>query len=187
MPYNSALLDAFVEDLRTQFEIIVSKKKHFVAMEILDESTCETEETWRRWEKWRTFLYHKEVGIWKTGFAYIVKKWGHWCLQASRFRSNNETSHWNAVKRILKYLKVIKNLGLVYWTKTEMSQVVGYSYSSVRNEFDTRRSMTWNVFLLSDRTITSSMSTPLKQSKKQPGFNFTTMLENQFKRQQTWR
>ncbi|KAK7861884.1 hypothetical protein R5R35_001481 [Gryllus longicercus] len=79
--------------------------------------------------------------------------------QISRYTSNNDQTHWNAVKRILKYLKGTINFGIEYRRNSEMLVVTGYSDSDFGNDFDTRRSMSGYVFLLSNGAVTWSSQT----------------------------
>ncbi len=48
----------------------------------------------------------------------------------AKFCSNPTKSHWLAVKRIIRYLKVTTHLGLLY-TKSDLKECVGYSDADV--------------------------------------------------------
>ncbi|CAH2099085.1 unnamed protein product [Euphydryas editha] len=76
--------------------------------------------------------------------------------QVSRFLNCHNESHWNAVKRILKYLKDTKNYGLYYMSKPDSPDVVGYSDADFANDVETRRSTTGYVFLKNGAAITWS-------------------------------
>ncbi|KAK7863601.1 hypothetical protein R5R35_013473 [Gryllus longicercus] len=76
--------------------------------------------------------------------------------QISRYTSNNDQTHWNAGKRILKYLKGTINFGIEYRRNSEMLVVTGHSDSDFGNDLDTRRSMSGYVFLLSNGAVTWS-------------------------------
>lgn len=76
--------------------------------------------------------------------------------QVSRFLNCNDESHWNAVKRIFKYLKDTKDCGLCYMSKPDSTDVVGYSDADFANDVETRRSTTGYVFLKNGAAITWS-------------------------------
>ena len=65
----------------------------------------------------------------------------------ARFNSNPGVPHWNAVKRIFRYLKGSINCKLEY-SKDEMLQIHGYSDSDWAGDEDTRRSTTGYVFFM---------------------------------------
>ena len=72
----------------------------------------------------------------------------------SRFLDKHEDSHWNAVKRIIRYLKNTIDYGIFY-TKAQGSEILeGYSDSDFANDVDTRRSTTGYVFKMSDGSVT---------------------------------
>lgn len=76
----------------------------------------------------------------------------------SRFLTCYNNTHWNAVKKIFKYLKDTKNYGL-YYTATSSSQpldVIGYSDADYANDLDTRRSFTGYVFIKNSAAVTWS-------------------------------
>lgn len=60
----------------------------------------------------------------------------------SRFLNSYNDSHWNAVKKIYKYLKETKEYGLCYTPITEPNTVIGYSDADYANDPITRRSVT---------------------------------------------
>ena len=67
-----------------------------------------------------------------------------------RFMSNPGKGHWNAAKRVLRYLKGTQNLGIKFSGRGSGSTptLVGYSDSDFANDPDTRRSVTGNVVFL---------------------------------------
>ncbi|XP_038904386.1 secreted RxLR effector protein 161-like [Benincasa hispida] len=65
----------------------------------------------------------------------------------SRFMGQPGKEHWQAVKRIFRYLRGTSDVGLVYGTCTECL-VTGYSDSGYAEDVDSRRSMTGYVFTL---------------------------------------
>ena len=76
--------------------------------------------------------------------------------QVSRFLNCHDESHWNAVKRILKYLKDTKDYGLCYMSKPDSTYVEGFSDADFANDVETRRSTTGYVFLKNGAAITWS-------------------------------
>jgi hypothetical protein len=64
----------------------------------------------------------------------------------SRYQSNPGKAHWEAVKRILKYLKGTVQLKLTYQADT--FEVVGYSDADFGGDIDDRKSTSGHLFLL---------------------------------------
>ena len=71
------------------------------------------------------------------------------------FTSNPDLEHWTAVKRILRYLKGTKDLGITYTKGDPNEEFHGYADASLRNNYD-MTSTSGNVFLLHNRAITWS-------------------------------
>ena len=59
----------------------------------------------------------------------------------SRFMGKPRKEHWQAVKRIFRYLRGTSDVGLIYGGDTQCL-VTGYSNSDYAGDVDTRRSMT---------------------------------------------
>jgi hypothetical protein len=74
----------------------------------------------------------------------------------SRFLNCYKQVHWNAIKKIFKYLKDSKDYGLCYKNTTQPSEVTGYSDADYANDPDSRRSVTGYVFLNSEAAVTWS-------------------------------
>jgi hypothetical protein len=70
----------------------------------------------------------------------------------SKYLENPSRIHWEAVKRIFRYLNGTKDYGLLY-SKGEM-KLKGYSDSDYAGDLDTRRSTTGYAFQLGGNTIT---------------------------------
>lgn len=70
----------------------------------------------------------------------------------SRFNNNPGKPHWEAVKRILRYLKGTSSLKLEY-SKNDKSRIVGYSDADWGGDQDDRRSCTGYVFTFSGGAI----------------------------------
>ena len=72
----------------------------------------------------------------------------------SRFLDKHEDFHWNAVKRIIRYLKNTIDYGILY-TKAQGSELIeGYSDLDFASDVNTRRSTTGYVFKMSDGSVT---------------------------------
>lgn len=84
----------------------------------------------------------------------------------SRFLNNPTNAQWNAVKRILKYLKRTASYGIKY-TKQENCELEGFCDSDYAADKETRRSVTGYVFKVSDGPITWC-------SKRQQGVSLST-------------
>lgn len=63
----------------------------------------------------------------------------------SRFMSNPSSTHWSAVKWVLRYLKGTQNVKLVFKRKKEF-RVEGYCDSDFSSDLDRRRSISGYVF-----------------------------------------
>lgn len=74
----------------------------------------------------------------------------------SRFLNCYNQMHWNAVKKIFKYLKASKDYGLCYTKTAQPSEIVGYSDADFANDLDTRRSVTGYVFIKNGAAVTWS-------------------------------
>lgn len=72
----------------------------------------------------------------------------------SRFQNNFSQIHWNAVKRIMKYLKATPYHGIQYMSESENPYLVAYSDADFAGDLDTRKSTTGYVFMLSNGAIT---------------------------------
>jgi hypothetical protein len=74
----------------------------------------------------------------------------------SRFLSNYNRTHWEAVKRIFKYLKGTVDLGIMYKNSGSEIELVGYTDSDFAGDIDTRRSTSGFIFELSNGPVTWS-------------------------------
>lgn len=72
----------------------------------------------------------------------------------SRYLQNPTTAHWNAVKRIFKYLKGTLNIGIHYKRDPCGINLSGYCDSDFAGDIDTRRSTTGYVFLINNSAVT---------------------------------
>jgi len=71
----------------------------------------------------------------------------------SRFYSKFDLNHWNAIKRIFKYLLNTKNFGILY-QGCDISDIRGFSDADYAGDIDTRRSTTGYLFTLAGGVIT---------------------------------
>jgi len=84
----------------------------------------------------------------------------------SRFMENPSESHWNAVKRILRYIKGTIELGMLY-KRGEDITLVAYTDSDYAGDVDDRKSTSGFVFSLGTGAVSWS-------SKKQPIVTLST-------------
>jgi hypothetical protein len=70
----------------------------------------------------------------------------------SKYMEKPQKAHWDAAKRILRYLNGTRNFGLLY-TKGN-NELVGYSDSNYAGDQETRKSTTGYVFQMGNNTIT---------------------------------
>ena len=71
---------------------------------------------------------------------------------AARFSSNPSKQHWMAVKRIIRYLKGTRDLGILY-TRSAEDDLIGFSDSDWAGDWDNRKSTSGYLFKLSSRPI----------------------------------
>lgn len=72
----------------------------------------------------------------------------------SRFLNSYNETHWNAVKKIFKYLKETKEYGIYYIQSSDPNIVMGYSDADFANDPNTRRSVTGYVFIKNGGAVT---------------------------------
>lgn len=70
----------------------------------------------------------------------------------SRYLNCYDQTHWNVVKKILRYLKGTKDYGLCY--TPSKSNLVGYSDADYAKDTSTRRSLTGYVFMKNGAAVT---------------------------------
>jgi hypothetical protein len=70
----------------------------------------------------------------------------------SRHQANSGIAHWTAVKTILKYLRMTKDMFLVYEGETELI-VRGYTDVSFQTDRDDLRSQSGFVFVLNGGVV----------------------------------
>lgn len=74
----------------------------------------------------------------------------------SRYLNKHDHSHWQAVKRIFRYLISTSDLGIVYRGGGSNIELTGYSDANYAQDADTRRSTTGYAFFLANGVITWS-------------------------------
>jgi len=72
----------------------------------------------------------------------------------SRFSDKHDQSHWEAIKRVFRYLNGTIDLGIKYESSGSKSELVGFSDADFAK--DTRRSTTGYAFFLSNGIVTWS-------------------------------
>ncbi|XP_071933045.1 secreted RxLR effector protein 161-like [Coffea arabica] len=86
--------------------------------------------------------------------------------QVSRFMDNPKELHFQAVKRIIRYLKETSEYGLFY-QRNRGRELVGYTNSDYASDVEDRKSTSGYVFMLSEAAI-------LWISKKRPVVSLST-------------
>lgn len=71
----------------------------------------------------------------------------------SRYLNCYDHTHWNVVKKIMKYLKETKNYGLQY-TASQSNELQAYSDADYAKDICTRKSMTGYVFIKNGAAVT---------------------------------
>ena len=87
------------------------------------------------------------VVVTRPGIAYAVNS-------VSKYLANHDESHWNAVKRIIKYLAGTRDLGISYEARSDVFVLVGFSDSDYAGDVDARRSTTSFCFFLCKGIVT---------------------------------
>ncbi|KAL0294332.1 UNVERIFIED_CONTAM: Secreted RxLR effector protein [Sesamum angustifolium] len=77
----------------------------------------------------------------RPDIAYAIS-----CL--SRYMSNLGPSHWEALKRLLRYLNGSDNYGITFSKNPQGASLVGYVDSNYANDRNNRKSTTSYVFTL---------------------------------------
>jgi len=82
----------------------------------------------------------------RPDIAYITN-------QLSRYMNKYTNSHWQAAKRVFKYLTNTVHLGIEYKFGGNKSQLIGYSDADYANDLETRRSVTGYAFFFGNGII----------------------------------
>jgi len=105
------------------------------------------------WEKANKIPYREAVGcllflamISRPDISYATGL-------VSRFCSKFDLNHWNAIKRIFKYLSNTEDFGILY-RDCDISDIRGFSDADYAGDVNTRRSTTGYLFALADGAIT---------------------------------
>lgn len=180
---DRSVLDRFIDDLKENFDIKISEPKNFVGLEIerskehifihqkkyiekiltkfnmqnangnsipidphtnLEKNKIGTEEKIPYREAVGSLMYLAIVSRPDIMFAVSL---------VSRYLDCYDNTHWNVVKKILKYIKETKEFGL-YYSKLKNNIVEGYSDSDYATDTDTRRSTSGYVFMKNGAAIT---------------------------------
>ncbi|KAG5871047.1 hypothetical protein JTB14_021194 [Gonioctena quinquepunctata] len=106
-------------------------------------------------EKLTNIPYREAVG--SLMFAAVVSRpdIAYSVGVASRFLNDPSKTHWNAVKRIIRYLNATSELG-IHYSKEEQLQLSGFSDSDYASDKDTRKSTTGYIFKLCNGAVTWS-------------------------------
>lgn len=70
----------------------------------------------------------------------------------SQYLESPDKIHWNAVKRVLKYLKGTVDFGLIFESKPNL-ELLAYSDADYAGDVETRKSTSGSVFKLGGNTI----------------------------------
>lgn len=72
----------------------------------------------------------------------------------SRYMEESRSTHWKAIKRILRYIRGTLSLGLFYHSSTNNFGVFGYSDSDWGGDMDDRKSTSGFAFYMGDTAFT---------------------------------
>lgn len=73
---------------------------------------------------------------------------------ASKYLNNHNDTHWQAVKRIFKYLVGTTEIGIIYRGNGDGNELIGYSDADYASDMETRRSTTGYAFCLANGVVT---------------------------------
>ena len=85
----------------------------------------------------------------------------------SRFMANQQSSHWLAAKRILRYIQGTTDFGILYKRGRRNAGLVSYTDSNYAGDLDDRKSTSGFAFIMGSRAISWA-------SKKQPVVSLST-------------
>ena len=111
-------------------------------------------------------LMYAAIGT-RPDIAYAVNK-------LCSFNNNPDLAHWTAAKRVLRYLKGTKELGIAYRRKGNQGEFYGYADASFATNHDLS-STSGNVFLLNGGAITWSSKRETTPALSTAEAEFTSM------------
>ncbi|GJZ52876.1 reverse transcriptase domain-containing protein, partial [Tanacetum coccineum] len=100
-----------------------------------------------------TVSYSSAVGSLMYALVCTRPDLAHAVSVVSRFMANRGKAHWKAVKWILRYLKGVSNICLVYDGKGHGNGLIGYADSDYGGDMVKRRSLTCFIFTLFECAI----------------------------------
>ncbi|KAL0891955.1 hypothetical protein ABMA27_015190 [Loxostege sticticalis] len=138
---------SYIEKLLNKFMLNNSKPNSIPAdpHTILEKGEGETEKNIPYREAVGSLMHLATVSRSDISFAVSL---------VSRFLNSYNETHWNAVKKIFKYLKETKVYGLYFTRTTEPNVVIGYSDADFANDPNTRHSVTGYVFIKNGGAVT---------------------------------
>ena len=71
----------------------------------------------------------------------------------SRYADNPSKIHWNAIKRIIKYVKGTTEYGLIYKNNNDCSQILTFSHADYASDHTTRKSVSGFIVKLGDSLV----------------------------------
>ena len=80
----------------------------------------------------------------------------HAVQQLSQFSSNPSPAHSTAAKRVLRYLKGTRTLGIIYYNNNTPPEPIGYSDADWANNPDNRKSIGGQIFFVAGGAVTWS-------------------------------
>nr|GEU39227.1 putative polyprotein [Tanacetum cinerariifolium] len=144
--------------LNTEFDMKdLGAARKILGMEIIQDrkhanfrlSTTCAPQTEAKIEYMSRIPYASTVGSLMYAMVYTRPDIAHAMSVVSRYMAHPGKEHWNAVKRIFRYLKGTSDGGLIYGGEREYL-VVGYSYSDYAADLDARRSLTTKYMALTE-------------------------------------
>ena len=112
-------------------------------------------------------LMYAAIGT-RPDIAYAVNK-------LCSFNSNLDLVHWTAAKRVLRYLRGTKELGITYTNGGMKGEFYGYTNASFTNNHDLTLT-SGNVFILNGGTITWSSKKELTPALSTAEAEFNSMV-----------
>ena len=144
--------DTYIGKVLKQFNM-EEAKKGFLPMSHgihLSKSQCPT--TTDEWDRMSKVPYASAIGSIMYAMISTRPDVSYALSVTSRYQSDPGESHWTAVKNILKYLRRIKNVFLVYGGEEELV-VTGYTDASFQTDKDDSKSQSSYVFTINGGAV----------------------------------
>src|SRR3989337_3312375 len=142
----------YLDKVLKKFKMDQSKKGFLPVVQGMKLSQTQSPTTTEDREKMKVIPYASAIG--SIMYAMLCTRPDVYLAisLAGRYQSNSGVDHWTAVKNILKYLKMTKDMFLVYGGDKELV-VNGYVDASFDTDLDDSKSQTGYVYILNGGAV----------------------------------